>query len=59
MNGVKVTFNGMTSILNLTKIYQLVQKLREGIYVHTTRQKGDLINPFFPLHAGKQTKNNK
>jgi hypothetical protein len=28
--GVEVTFNGMTSLLNLIKIYQLVQKLLGG-----------------------------
>jgi hypothetical protein len=28
--GIKVTFNGMTSLLNFIKIYQLVQKLMGG-----------------------------
>jgi hypothetical protein len=43
--GVEVTFNGMTSMLNLIKIYQLVQKLLGG--GHTDRQDGDLISLTF------------
>jgi hypothetical protein len=42
--GVKVTFNGMTSLLNFIKIYQLVQKLLGG---HIDRQSGDLISLTF------------
>jgi hypothetical protein len=38
--GVEVTFNGITSVLNFIKIYQLVQKLLGG----TLRQTGDLIS---------------
>jgi hypothetical protein len=30
MYGFEVTFNGMTSLLNFIKIYQLVQKLLGG-----------------------------
>jgi hypothetical protein len=46
--GGEVTFNGITSMLNFIKIYQLVQKLlledREP-----DRQTGDLIGlPFIP-----------
>jgi hypothetical protein len=29
-NGIEVTFNGMASLLNFMKIYQLVQKLFVG-----------------------------
>jgi hypothetical protein len=42
--GVKVTFNGMTSLLNFISIYQLVQKLMGG---QTHRQDGDLISLHF------------
>jgi hypothetical protein len=39
--GIEVTFNGMTSLLNFIKIYQLVQKLLGG--GHTDRQTGGLM----------------
>jgi hypothetical protein len=39
--GVEVTFNGMTSLLNFIKIYQLVQKFMGSRH---TRQDGDLIS---------------
>jgi hypothetical protein len=42
--GVEVTFNGMISLLNFIKIYQLVQRLLGG---HTDRQAGDLISLTF------------
>jgi hypothetical protein len=44
--GIKVTFNGMTSLLNFIKIYQLVQKLLGGD-TQTDRQTGDLISLTF------------
>jgi hypothetical protein len=40
---VEVIFNGMTSLLNFIKIYQLVQKLLGGD-TQTDRQDGDLIS---------------
>jgi hypothetical protein len=46
----EVTFNGMTSLLNFIKIYQLVQKLLGGdtqTDIRTDRQTGDLINLTF------------
>jgi hypothetical protein len=49
--GVEVTFNGMTSLLNFIKVYQLVQKLLGGDTQtedgRTDRQTGDLINLTF------------
>jgi hypothetical protein len=47
--GVEVTFNGMTSLLNFIKIYQLVQKLLGGGATdgQTDRQTGDLISLTF------------
>jgi hypothetical protein len=46
--GVEVTFNGMTSLLNFIKIYQLVQKLLWGhTDRRTDRQTGDLISLTF------------
>jgi hypothetical protein len=44
---VEVTFNDMTSLLNFTKIYQLVQKLLGGGHRQTDRQTGDLISLTF------------
>jgi hypothetical protein len=44
--GIKVTFNGMTSLLNFIKIYQLVQKLMGG---QTRSKDGDLISLHFFL----------
>jgi hypothetical protein len=43
--GVEVTFNGMTSLLNFIKIYQLVQKLLGGTHTdrRTNRLTGGLI----------------
>jgi hypothetical protein len=37
----------MTSLLNFTKIYQLVQKLLGGTHRQTDRQTGDLISLSF------------
>jgi hypothetical protein len=53
--GVEVTFNGMTSLPNFIKIYQLVQKLLGGTHRQTdrqtdrqtNRQTGDLISLTF------------
>jgi hypothetical protein len=45
--GVKVTFNGMISLLNLIKIYQLVQKLLGGTDIQTDRQTGYLTSLTF------------
>jgi hypothetical protein len=42
--GFEVTFNGMTSLLNFIKIYQLVQKLFGGTHRQTDRQTGELIS---------------
>jgi hypothetical protein len=44
---VEVTFNGMTSLLNFIKIYQLVQKLLGGTHRQTDRQTGDLVSLTF------------
>jgi hypothetical protein len=41
---LKVNLNGMTSLTNFTKIYQLVQKLMGG---QTHRQHCGLIGPHF------------
>jgi hypothetical protein len=50
-HGIEVIFNGMTSLLNFIKIYQLVQKLLGGTYRQTNgqtgRQTGDLISLTF------------
>jgi hypothetical protein len=46
-NGIEVTFNGMTSLLNFIKISQLVQKLLGGTHRQTDRQTGDLISLTF------------
>jgi hypothetical protein len=35
--GIEVTFNGMTSLLDLIKIYQLVQKLLRVTHRQTDR----------------------
>jgi hypothetical protein len=40
--GVEVIFNGMTTLLNFLKVYQLVQKL-----MGAARQHGDLISLHF------------
>jgi hypothetical protein len=46
--GVEVIFNGMTSLLNFMKIYQLVQMLLGGYTDRRTdRQTGDLISLTF------------
>jgi hypothetical protein len=47
--GMEVTFNGMTSLPNFIKIYQLVQKLLGGGDTdgQTDRQDGDLISLTF------------
>jgi hypothetical protein len=50
--GVEVTFNGMTSLLNFIKIYQLVQKLLGG----THRQTADLISLTFPFKESRLQK---
>jgi hypothetical protein len=51
MYGVEVIFNGMTSLLNFTKIYQLVQKVLGGTHRQTgrqtDRQTDDLISLIF------------
>jgi hypothetical protein len=44
--GIEITFNGITSLLNVIKIYQLVQKLLGGD-THTHRQTGDLTSLTF------------
>jgi hypothetical protein len=46
--GVKVTFNGVTSLLNFIKVYQLVEKLL-GVDTQTDRQSGYLISLTFPF----------
>jgi hypothetical protein len=50
--GVEVTFNGMTSLLNFIKIYQLVQKLLGG----TDRQTGDLTSLTFVFKESRLKK---
>jgi hypothetical protein len=56
--GVDVTFNGMTSLLNFIKIYQLVQKLLGATHRQTDRQTGDLISLTF-LSKESKAKNNE
>jgi hypothetical protein len=43
--GIEVHWNTITSILNIMKIYQPVQKLLEG-HTHTERQTVDFISLF-------------
>jgi hypothetical protein len=45
--GIEVIFNGMTSLLNFIKIYQLVQKLLGG--TQTGRQTDRLVISFASL----------
>jgi hypothetical protein len=49
----EVIFNGMTSLLNFIKIYQLVQKL----IGQTHRQEGDLISLQFSFRNESKLKN--
>jgi hypothetical protein len=51
--GVEVCFNGMTSLLNIIKIYELVQTLLGG---HTDRQTGDLISLTFLFEESRLIK---
>jgi hypothetical protein len=46
--GFEVTFNGMTSLLNFIKIYQLVQKLFGGTHRQTDRW---FHKPHFPFQG--------
>jgi hypothetical protein len=45
--GFEVTFNGMTSLLNFIKVYQLVKKLLGGTRRRTDRQTSDLTSLTF------------
>jgi hypothetical protein len=51
--GIEVTFNGMTSLLNLIKIYKLVQKLWRETHRQTDRQTGDPISLTFLLEESR------
>jgi hypothetical protein len=57
MYGIEVTFNGMISLLNFIKIYQLVKKLLGGgTHRQTDRQTGDLISFTFLLKESRLIK---
>jgi hypothetical protein len=51
--GVEAIFNGMTSLLNFIKNYQLVQKLRGA---ETHRENGDLISLYFSFRKDSKLK---
>jgi hypothetical protein len=48
---VKVTFNGITSLLNLIKIYQFIQKWKRGGDGETHTQEGQPVLSPRPLTA--------
>jgi hypothetical protein len=51
--GVEVIFSGMNSVLNLVKVYRLVQTLLGG---ETNRQEGDLVSLEFSFRKGSGLK---